>query len=168
MDILEQQDSFINKLLLVFREKLSGYFEISTPERQTVYVWIYQGKITAVISNQCSLKFLLMKHNFLSKKIIDIIAQNSYKTTISSNPRPLGYELEKIHGISSSKINFLFEEQIKFLKSIINFKLSYKFEPVEQKSHFPLDEMTGVNQAIDNFLLDILRNNLNWQEGQNN
>ena len=168
MDILEQQDSFINKLLLVFREKLSGYFEISTPERQTVYVWIYQGKITTVISNQCSLKFLLMKHNFLSKKIIDIIAQNSYKSTISSNPRPLGYELEKIHGISSSKINFLFEEQIKFLKSIINFKLSCKFELVEQKSHFPLDEMTGVNQAIDNFLLDILRNNLNWQEGQNN
>lgn len=168
MNTLEQQESFIHKLLSVFQENSNGYFEITTPELHTVYVWIYQGEIHTIISNECSLKFLLVKHNFLSKKIIDIIVQNSYKQTITSNPKPIGYELEKIHGISSEKINFLFEEQINFLKSIINLKLNYKFVVVQEKSYFPIDELTGITRKIDDFLLDILRNDLHWQEWHNN
>ncbi len=168
MDILEEQDSFIDKLLSVFRENLSGYFEINTPERQTIYVWVYQGQITTVISNECSLKFLLIKHDFITKKIIDIIAQNSYKKTIGSNPRGLGYELEKIHGLNPEKLQFLFREQINHLKSIINLRINYTFQIVNNKAHFPLDEMTEITEGIDDFILDILRNTLNWQEWQNN
>ncbi len=168
MAILEQQDSFIDNLLLIFRENESGYFEIFMPDLQTVYVWVYQGKITTVIGNKCSLKFLLLKHQLLSKKIIDIIAQNSYKKTFTPEPRTLGYELEKIHGISPNKIELLFQEQINFLKSIINLKFNYDFKSVTDKNHFPLDEMTGISQDIDDFILDIFRTILNWQQWQNN
>ncbi len=164
MSNLEHQDSIFHSLLFIFRDKLSGCFEVILPNSQTVEVWIYQGKIVTVVRDDCDLKQLLIKHTTLGEQKTELVFNDFAKQTITSKPKPLGYYLEKIYDINSDIIEHIFEKQIAYFKEVANLDLRYHFCPIKNKTALPFKEMTGLAQEIDNLLLDILNNELNLKE----
>ena len=164
MSKFEHQDSIFHLLLFIFREKLTGCFNIELPDAQIVKVWIDKGKIVTVIKEGCDLKQLIIKHKNFSKQKIDLIFQDFAKQTRTSQAKPLGYYLERIYDVDSETLEQIFQEQITYFKEVTNFNLRYNFSPLESKKSFPFQEMTGFEQKIDDLLLDILHDELDLKE----
>ena len=161
---LEHQDSIFHSLLLIFRGKLTGCFDVILPDTQIVKIWIYQGKIISTSSKYLSLKRILNRESELGIQKINLIFKEFQKPTTSVDPKPIGYYLETIYDVDSDIIDYIFNCQIATLKEVANLNVRYYFHPLESKHDFPLQEMTGYHQEIDDLLLDILNYELDLSE----